>query len=281
MTSSPAAPALAPAIEAVILHGSRRGMDQLAPLLPPDFCTRAARALWAAPRGRVWITTGFYVGQAAETDGPPGAFFLAKALQQLGFSPYILTDAYCRGYFPGLPVEYLPILHPLPDSLTRRLLENAPVAAIAIERCGQTASGDYQTMRRVSIKAHTAPIDQLWAALPTEVLTIGVGDGGNEVGMGLLEEAIRSQLSLEPCVVPCQHLVVATVSNWGAYGLIAALGRLAGQPLLPTPAALEQYLAHLCALGCRDGVLQQVSPTVDGFPPGTEGEMLSRLQTLD
>ena len=149
---------------------------------------------------------------------------------------------------------------------------------MAIERCGRTADGDYHTMRGRSIKEHTAPVDGLFLSLPPSVLTIGIGDGGNEVGMGTLGDKAARVVSLSPSVVPCQHLLVATISNWGAYGLTAALSLLSGRPLLPEPRQLEDYLSFLCSLGCRDGVLGRVSPTVDGLPPGQEAACLMRLR---
>ena len=226
----------------------------------------------------MWLATGFYVGGSGETDGPPGARALYRALKELGFAPRILTDRYCSGYFPGMDVEEVPLCHPLPEEYVRGLLARSPVAAIAVERCGRTAQGDYQNMRGVSIREHTAPIDELFLRLPAHILTIGVGDGGNEIGMGAAEQTVREKLALAPCTIPCAHLVVTTVSNWGAYGLCAVLSRLTGQDLLPTGEQVEGWLHHLNARGSRDGVLGTLTPTVDGFPEGTEGAVLEQLR---
>ena len=267
-----------PQPETILLQRSRRGMEHLAALLPPDFCRRAARALLDCPRGEVWLATGFYVGGSGETDGPPGVLALYRALEGLGFAPKIFTDRYCSGYFPGMDVEQVPLCHPLPEEYIRRMLSRAPVAAIAVERCGRTREGDYQNMQGVSIRERTAPIDELFLRLPENTLTIGVGDGGNEVGMGRVAQTVEDKLALQPCVVPCDHLVVATVSNWGAYGLCAVLSRLTGRDLLPTGEQVDTWLRHLNARGSRDGVLSTLTPTVDGFPEGTEADVAGQLR---
>ena len=48
---------------------------------------------------------------------------------------------------------------------------------------------------------------------------------GNEIGMGTLRDVIVSVegLPANPCVTTTTRLVVASCSNWGAYGLIAAM----------------------------------------------------------
>ena len=72
-------------IEKIILRFSARGMDVLSKYLPMNFCEQAAVALLKCRRGVVYILTGFYVKGACETDGPPGSFFLSRALSRLGF----------------------------------------------------------------------------------------------------------------------------------------------------------------------------------------------------
>jgi hypothetical protein len=49
--------------------------------------------------------------------------------------------------------------------------------------------------------------------------SVGIGDGGNEVGMGkILDTILQSSIpnaSSIACIVPTDHLIVASVSNWG------------------------------------------------------------------
>jgi hypothetical protein len=66
------------------------------------------------------------------------------------------------------------------------------------------------------------------------------------------------------CVVDCDHLVVAGVSNWGAFGLVGALSVLTGKPLLPSSAQAEQDLRDIVQAGSCDGHTFRNEATVDG-----------------
>ena len=258
-------------IERLILQHSNRGMELLRDCLSEDFCAKAAAEILRWERGTVVLTTGFYVAGHAETDGPPGTLLLANALQRCGFTPLVATDSLCQGYFEcfGIPVRYF-------SSQTKNeeffacLKENAPVGLISVERCGANIHGDYANMRGVSITAYTAPIDRMFAmaACPT----VSIGDGGNEIGMGCLAQQIAQRLSLVPCRVAVDHLILATVSNWGALGLAAALGQLPEEETF-----LRAYEAAR-ELGYVDGVTGICELGEDGFPLQTGQALLLALR---
>ena len=260
-------------VEDIILQHSKRGMDILRQSMPSDFCRRAAKAVYAWDRGCVFITTGFFVGGTAETDGPPGLMVTAEVLKQMGFQLVILTDLYCEGMFDSLPdvqVLYVPI-QAEENYYSHLLAKYQPTGMISIERCGRNAEGDYANMRGISIAEKTANIDTLFMrAKEANIPTVGVGDGGNEIGMGVLRSEIESRLSLKPCVVPVDHLVIATVSNWGAYGLAACLCTLDQKVKMPLLSRLKQYLEDIVNLGAVDGVSGQPVVSVDGFAPEYE-----------
>ncbi|MCI6647536.1 MAG: DUF4392 domain-containing protein, partial [Oscillospiraceae bacterium] len=222
-------------VEDIILLHSKRGMNILREHCAPDFCHEAARCIYDAPRGNVLLTTGFYVGGFGETDGPPGTMFLAKALYLLGFNPIIVTDDYCQGFFMTEHIQTVYVTNDMGEADYAAMLDQyAPTLLISIERCGRNIQGDYANMRGVSIADHNARVDWLFElGARRGIPSVGVGDGGNEIGMGNLKEVISNELSLVPCEVEVSHLVIATVSNWGAYGLCACLEELSGQPLLP------------------------------------------------
>src|SRR5205807_1527308 len=73
---------------------------------------------------------------------------------------------------------------------------------------------------------------------PPGLPTIGVGDGGNEIGMGKIPwDVIRRNVpngGLIACRVPTDYLIVAGVSNWGAYALAAGVALLRGAKLDPS-----------------------------------------------
>lgn len=268
-------------IEEIILRHGQRGMDALRDHCGPDFCRKAAECIFRAPRGNVLLLTGFYIAGCGvgETDGPPGTVFLAKALAALGFSPVLVTDGHCKPFCGG---EGFPVICPGADDETTYyevLLDTyRPVLLISIERCGENVRGDYANMRGVSIADHTAKADLLFPlAAKRGIPTIGVGDGGNEIGMGNVAAVIEEKLSLVPCKVPADHLVIATVSNWGAYGLCAYLEQFSGLPLLPGYDAVMEYLRKIVELGCVDGVTKAAAATVDGYATEVKREILDAL----
>ena len=93
--------------------------------------------------------------------------------------------------------------------------------------------------------------------------TIGIGDGGNEIGMGKIHNAIAS-LDINASVTSCDELLVADVSNWGAYGLIAFLDLWSGKNLLDDISPSE-ILEYLSARGSVDGVTRENTLTEDGL----------------
>jgi hypothetical protein len=112
------------------------------------------------------------------------------------------------------------------------------------------------------------------------LVTIGVGDGGNEVGMGNARGALSRQGALMARIassVRVDHLVVAGVSNWGAYGIVTQLGRLAGQPLLHTPDDERRLIAACVDAGAVDGVTRQRERTVDRMDADTHAAIVALL----
>ena len=265
-------------IEDIILKYSRRGMPVLRELLPENYCLDAAEEILSWKRGTVLLTTGFYVAGYAETDGPLGTMALAGALRKLGFFPVIVTDRYCEGYFEAedIAVEYMDL--DADDAAADAILEKyQPVGLISVERCGRDLNGIYANMRHVDISAGTAPCDALFLKALGTIPTIGVGDGGNEIGMGNVAEAVRTRLDLVPAEVKADILVIATVSNWGAYGIVAALEQLTRLPLLLSFSKAERCLRRTVGMGSVDGISHEHIVRVDGFGMETEKEILDGL----
>ena len=265
-------------IEDIILQYSKRGMPVLRELLPENYCLDAAEEILSWKRGTVLLTTGFYVAGYAETDGPLGTMALAGALRKLGFFPVIVTDRYCEGYFEAedIAVEYMDL--DADDAAADAILEKyQPVGLISVERCGRDLNGIYANMRHVDISAGTAPCDALFLKALGTIPTIGVGDGGNEIGMGNVAEAVRTRLNLVPAEVKADILVIATVSNWGAYGIVAALEQLTRLPLLLSFSKAERFLRRTVGMGSVDGISHEHIVRVDGFGMETEKEILDGL----
>jgi hypothetical protein len=251
----------------------------------------AAAAAGALVRGRrVLITTGFTVGDGLpETDGPPGAACLGRALRQLDASVSYVTDAVTvpvleaalRALGEPAPIATFPAAGDEAAAARRLLAAGRPTHLVSIERPGRTASGDYLSARGESVRRWNAPLDALFLAAPRRLVTVGVGDGGNEIGMGNVRARIAragALLRKTASVVRVTHLVVAGTSNWGAYGIVAALSQRTGRPLLHS-ADEERKMVQACVdAGAVDGLTRRPEPTVDGLPLETHVGMLELLR---
>lgn len=253
-------------IEDAILQHSHRGMTKLANYMPHDFCHEAAREILSWERGTVFVTTGFFVNGFPETDGPAGTMVVANALQQLGFSPVIVAEPFARAYFEDYDFAVLSVQKTYDEERFRDLIEAFnPVGLISIERCGRNVEGDYLNMRGISVGDLTSSVDDLFLLAQGRIPTVGIGDGGNEIGMGALVDAIHETLPIDPCVVPVDKLILASVSNWGAYGLTGCLEEITSQQLLPTWDEVKQFIDYTVSLGSVDGVSGKNISTVDGY----------------
>jgi len=278
-------------IEDIILSHDCRGVSALRPFLPSSYCKEAARFILdrsTASHKTAIITSGFFIlsAQAAETDGPPGATALAKALDHLGFEVVYVTDRYAIPFFnldgsrPAHVIEFPITDHATSRNFAQKILnEIKPAIIIAIERCGLTGSHRYLNMKGKDISDFTAKIDYLFLGQEN---TLGIGDGGNEIGMGNLASQVKTVPSLpdDPALTPTSQLVISSVSNWGAYGLVAALSQLCQCDLLPSAAWEQELLRELVARGAVDGFTGENTCAVDAFDAEQNAWALTHLKQL-
>lgn len=268
-------------IEQMLVRQNLRGMARLLPHLKAGSYVRAA-TLIAKCKGVALIGTGFPVGDSFETDGPVGAIVLYQLLKKLGATPLL-----CCGdpLFSALKDDYsclqLPVNSADATDFARHSLQQLnPELIISIERPGLAADGRYYNMRGVDISARCANFDVFFqqASCPT----IAIGDGGNEIGMGNLNEVV-SELAITPSVTCCDELLLADVSNWAAYALVALVSKLKdaktgrGWLIDCQPAELLQYLVDR---GCVDGVTGLASITEDSLPPEHAMQLIKDIQKL-
>lgn len=266
-------------IEDIILEHDKRGMSEVRKYLPPDYCRRAAQFLhdnW----GNVLITTGFYVSGFCETDGPVGAVMLGEALAGSGSEVSVVTDSDCCAVLRKARVPFK--VHEFPITGEKESRECAetllsridPSLLISIERCGRAKDGNYYNMGGEDISDYTAKVDFLFD-FPR---TIGVGDGGNEIGMGKVYDVVRRVIlhgEKIACVVRTTHLVVSTVSNWGVYGLLAYLSELEDEMLLRRE---DEILKNLVRAGALDSFSKEHTLAVDGFSLEETNAIIGKLQ---
>ena len=129
----------------------------------------------------------------------------------------------------------------------------------------------------IDIGEFTAPLDELFMQANKSVPTFAIGDGGNEIGMGNFKEFIKKALHVSPCVIECDYPIIASVSNWGAYGFIAYMQFFTRKKLLPTIEEVEEYMEHILGFGCIDGITGKNEMSVDGKEWHTEEEILFEL----
>ena len=270
------------------LDPGRRG---IARFFVAQGAARAARALRRAKR--VLLTTGFSVGPGLpETDGPPGTASLGRALRALGAEVTYITDAAALPPLQaaldvlGEPTQ-VHTFHAAGDAAltARRLLaEHAPTHLVSVERPGRTRNGDYLSMRGESVREWNAPLDALFLEASRRVVTVGVGDGGNEIGMGTLRSRLAragARLNKVASVVAARHPVVAGVSNWGAYGIVVELARLARRPLLHTGDEERRMIEACVKAGAVDGITRKHEATVDAVAADAHVGMVELLRLLE
>ncbi len=279
-------------IEDIIMtDGDVRRMDQCRVNLSDNYVENAVAELLTCPKKTVFLVTGFYVKGHGEMDGPLGTYMLAQVLRTIGYDPVVITDVYCRGYFDYIdvaehmepvrtiecPIEVVDVDH---EVFYEDLLElEKPVAIISIERCGKNEEGHYRTMRHLIIDKYTAPIDVLFnKAKEQELVTIGIGDAGNEIGMGNLLSLIKSDFpDVKPSVVEVEHLLVATVSDWAAFAMMASICVQLETDVMPRSSLIKDVFEFMVSKGGHDGIYPDSTETISGYSIEQIQEIYDRL----
>jgi hypothetical protein len=223
-----------------------------------------ARRLYDPDIRRVVLVTGVVIDPLphGEVDGPIGSAVLASALTRLGRSTAVMVPESMVRVVTAVRAALQGEFDIILDGEARAEDYDA---AVAIERLGRNRAGQHHTIYGSPIALDPAADDLVEQMNAAGRLTIGLGDGGNEIGFGLLYDKAREIVpGGADCGCPCgQGMVTSTatalgfpvsVSNLGAYGLAAAIGLLAGrQALLPQTRAIEAAIAAALAEGALDG----------------------------
>jgi hypothetical protein len=151
----------------------------------------------------------------------------------------------------------------------------APVGEF-LAQCPRGDWDQYHTMRGHIITDKMSPAHHAFDVSDENgrsYWTIGVGDGGNEIGMGKIPwETIAKNIpngGLVACRVATDYNIVCGVSNWGAYGLAAGVWHLSRLPLdkdrFSADRERELWEKVLKEAVLVDGVTGQRTLTVDGL----------------
>lgn len=276
MVVNPAA--LAEKIEDLLVEKDLRGMKFAQTCLTPGYYFRAAELIHNAT-GTVLIGTGFPVLDTFETDGPVGAIVLYDALLKMGLAPVLVCG---DPLYSSLVDDYDCLRLNIDDNTNAEhfaksaLADIEPSLLISIERPGLTQDDTYRNMFGDDISARCARFDDFfyYATCPS----IGIGDGGNEIGMGNISQHLTSH-NIMTSHTGCDELLVADVSNWAAYGILGLLSILKSEDLLAdvNPLVILQYLS---SKGSVDGVTKQNTLTEDSLSYTVGLDRIDKIRTL-
>ncbi len=266
----------------------------------------------------VILATGLptYPWFVGEQDGPVGTATLARALVlAVGARPVIVTDPvnveicaaalrgaglYTRSIEDALRLPTTAAVLPFPlewsEAAVRSqaLLDSLrPAALIAVERPGANEHGQYHSAGGKSLTDHCGKVDALFqAAREREILTIGVGDGGNELGCAAIRETVlRAVPNAARCTCPCGGTVIPTVptdllvasaiSNWGAYGIEAAMAILLERPEVMHSREIDARVHDLCAAaGANNDGPGLLDVGTDAVPAPLHGHVVDLLRHM-
>ncbi len=225
---------------------------------------------------RVLIVTGFPVPPSGvpETDGPPGALALYRTVTLLGGEAEILAQK-----------DVINAMKPFQKALSLKFADGGDVPSyslvVFIETPGKASDGGHYSMSGLPVVGET--FDRIAEeAQALGIPTIGIGDGGNEIGMGKVRDLIVRHVphgGRIASVVETDELVLSAVSNWGAYGLIAEVSTEVGENLLEDWE--EAFVVRLLVEnGLIDGVSKRREPSVDGISLEVHTAMVELLKGI-
>lgn len=241
-----------------------------------------------------WLPNG-------ETDGPSGVAALAHFFGALGIRSCVLSE---QRFLPAIEASVraagTPVLSlsswsqrtngalclPFPEGAEAAppfvndvlTLSNAWQAAFFIEKPGPGSAGTFHN-------SSGKPKNTEWLGhlhvLASEakkrgIPTIGIGDGGNEIGFGMISsELMQQHPNRYRCACGCpsglldatelDYLFPVSVSNWGAYAIMAGMAITLKRPaLMPAWRPIERSIEAPLAHGAFDGYSGLSVPTVDG-----------------
>ena len=269
-------------------------------------CKTAAQVLekFISAGGSVLLATGFRVlrfGGRYETDGVISSTILASILsREFNADVGVVVDSGFGQIFKSLAgkggLKRLKILELPPGDMThqnifKRFVEELnPSISIAVERPAANFKGVYHNSRGQDISSLHSKIDQLLKELRDDgVPLIAVGDGGNEVGMAVVREAVEEYVPYgRVCVcgcgggiassTACDYPVIASVSDLGVYGILALLTD--GSKMLPPPSLLEKIFDRALEMGCVDAVYGPGYRGVDGVDVYSIQSVIKILDSL-
>lgn len=238
-----------------------------------------------------------------ENDGPPGAASLARALYKgLGAVPvYAVEECHsapmiasshaagimvksfeeARDFRLGAALAIAPLSQEGVTEWVEHIFDTMkPKALITTERLGpgdgniiHNSTGHPWSGPNREVKHDVVDIAPLVdEANRRGILTIGIGDHGNELGFGSIRETVVQVLPRGDkmgTVTPTQVLLPVMMSNWGCYAIQAALAFLLKSPALVHGMEDERRIVRACL---DAGGLEAINCSTDAWVDGLDLE---------
>ena len=255
-----------------------------------------------------------------ENDGPCGIASLARAISfGLGANPvYVgnekeLGPVIAAGMVAGVSVlnreaidvykrkaTALKVPFPLGEEGAEEkgieiLNEYNPTAVIGVEKHAPNPVGVWHSAAGQATPGDTIPhvhhlVDE---ARRRGIFTLGIGDGGNEIGYGLMREEAneiyQQQFGGATCQCGCggggatatatDVLVSAAVSNWGAYGVSAMLAYMLENPFILQDPDTERRMLEASVMAGSVAFMGTI-PWVDRTSPQAQQAVVVALQEI-
>ena len=251
----------------------------------------------------VYIISGFVLPPfgVPETDGIISTVLLCRTLVLLGIKPVVVCP---EGNLPAVkamaPVVGLHLYNSpeeimnLPAAMAvvpftkdkneaekqaKTLLDKKPAAVITNEAPGANKNGIYHNATGLDVSDMQAKADVMFnIAKERKIPTFSIGDLGNEIGMGTIEKQITKYVPYaadsDTCRCGCNGgimaatkadtLLTATVSDWGVYGIIAAIAWYKKDiNLMHTPEMEKEAIFAASRAGMID-MYGWLNPAIDG-----------------
>ena len=234
--------------------------------------------LTGSSQSSVAVITGFPVQGRIETDGIIGSLALLELIKQVNDDVSLSLIMEREHYEIGkkLADEALDskISVITVDTFLDQLHKDLDLL-VSVEYPGSNLAGACHNMRGMNISS--------FVHLPEDVLdfakmSIGIGDGGNELGMGAVAQATRDVIPYgKKCACGCGGGIAAAwradftllsgCSNFGAYALGLLLAKLGGVQITKKSwiAKQSRLVRRLIQLGGIEGITQSYMVGVDGI----------------
>lgn len=172
------------------------------------------------------------------------------------------------------------------------LAKGLPSAVIANEFPGENRVGEFHNAVGKRTTPLEAKADILFEKLQKAgVLNIAIGDLGNEMGMGTITGQLDKYIPYAKagaCSCGCgggiaarvgaDIIITATVSDWGCYGMIAAIAYLLGDMDIMHDADLEKAVLTTAAKSGMVDMYGWTIPAIDGFDLQTNMAIVTMMR---